>query len=249
MLSVSNVHKAFHDNEVLKGIDLTVKKGDVIVILGPSGSGKTTLLRCINFLEKADNGTLDFDNISTSLKSASHKTIRQIRMKTAFVFQQYNLFQNKTALQNVMEGLVTARKIPKKEAEETAKKALDKVGLSDKYNAWPFQLSGGQQQRVGIARAIAVKPDVILFDEPTSSLDPELVGEVLATMKVLASEGITMVVVTHEIGFARSVATKVLFMSDGIVVEEGNAKDVLVAPKQERTKQFLQRYLEPDYAI
>jgi L-cystine transport system ATP-binding protein len=159
------------------------------------------------------------------------------------------LFQNKTALQNVMEGLVTARKIPKKEAEETAKKALDKVGLSDKYNSWPFQLSGGQQQRVGIARAIAVKPDVILFDEPTSSLDPELVGEVLATMKVLASEGITMVVVTHEIGFARSVATKVLFMSDGIVVEEGSPEDVFVAPKQERTKQFLQRYLESDYAI
>ena len=249
MLSVRNVHKAFHDNEVLKGIDLTVKKGDVVVILGPSGSGKTTLLRCINFLERADEGVMDFDNIKISLKNASSKTIRQIRMKTAFVFQHYNLFQNKTALQNVMEGLVTARRVPKQEAEETAKRALDKVGLSDKYHAWPHQLSGGQQQRVGIARAIAVKPDVILFDEPTSSLDPELVGEVLNTIKVLASEGVTMVVVTHEIVFARSVATKVLFMSDGVVVEEGNAEDVLSFPRQDRTKQFLQRYLGSDYAI
>ena len=249
MLSVRNVHKAFHDNEVLKGIDLTVKKGDVVVILGPSGSGKTTLLRCINFLERADEGVMDFDNIKISLKNASSKTIRQIRMKTAFVFQHYNLFQNKTALQNVMEGLVTARRVPKQEAEETAKRALDKVGLSDKYHAWPHQLSGGQQQRVGIARAIAVKPDVILFDEPTSSLDPELVGEVLNTIKVLASEGVTMVVVTHEIVFARSVATKVLFMSDGVVVEEGNAEDVLSFPMHDRTKQFLQRYLGSDYAI
>jgi L-cystine transport system ATP-binding protein len=249
MLSVRNVHKAFHDNEVLKGIDLTVKKGDVIVILGRSGSGKTTLLRCINFLERADEGTMDFDNININLKNAPSKIIRQIRMKTAFVFQHYNLFQNKTALHNVMEGLVTARKVPKKEAEEIAKKALDKVGLSDKYNAWPHQLSGGQQQRVGIARAIAVKPDVILFDEPTSSLDPELVGEVLNTIKVLASEGVTMVVVTHEIGFARSVATKVIFMSDGVVVEEGNAEEVLSFPKHERTKLFLQRYLEAEYAI
>lgn len=249
MLKVSNVHKAFNDNKILKGIDLTVEKGDVIVILGPSGSGKTTLLRCINFLEKADEGMLEFDGINTSLKHTPSKVIHQIRMKTAFVFQQYNLFQNKTALQNVMEGLVTARKIPKKEAEEIAKKALDKVGLSDKYDSWPYQLSGGQQQRVGIARAIAVKPDVILFDEPTSSLDPELVGEVLGAMKVLASEGVTMVVVTHEIGFAKSVANKILFMSDGVVVEEGKTDDVLLFPKHERTKQFLQRYLGPEYSI
>jgi L-cystine transport system ATP-binding protein len=170
-------------------------------------------------------------------------------MKTAFVFQQYNLFQNKTALRNVMEGLTVARKIPKKEAEEIAKQALDKVGLGDKYHAWPHQLSGGQQQRVGIARAIAVKPDVILFDEPTSSLDPELVGEVLNTMKLLAAEGVTMVVVTHELGFARSVATEILFMSDGVVVEQGDPESFFTAPKQERTKQFLQRYLDVDFAI
>jgi L-cystine transport system ATP-binding protein len=249
MLSVHNVHKAFHDNEVLKGIDLTVKKSDVIVILGPSGSGKTTLLRCINFLERADEGVLEFDGIKVNMKHASAKIIRQVRMKTSFVFQQYNLFQNKTALRNVMEGLTVARKIPKKEAEIIAKQALDKVGLSDKYNAWPHQLSGGQQQRVGIARAIAVKPDVILFDEPTSSLDPELVGEVLNTMKLLAAEGVTMEVVTHELGFARSVATEVLFMSDGVVVEQGDPETFFTAPKQERTKQFLQRYLNVDYAI
>ena len=249
MLSVRNVHKAFHDNKVLKGINLTVEKGDVIVILGRSGSGKTTLLRCFNFLERADEGTLDFDGIHTDLKHASADVIHKVRMKTAFVFQHYNLFQNKTALQNVMEGLVTARKIPKKEAEETAKKALDKVGLSDKYHSWPYQLSGGQQQRVGIARAIAVKPDVILFDEPTSSLDPELVGEVLGTMKLLAAEGVTMVVVTHEIDFAKNVATKVVFMADGVVVEEGSTAEVIGHPKHERTKQFLQRYLDPDYAI
>ena len=247
MLNVRNLHKAFRDNKVLKGIDLTVEKGDVVVIIGPSGSGKTTLLRCINLLEKADDGTMDFGDMHISLKTVSSKTMRQIRLKTAFVFQQYNLFQNKTALQNVMEGLVTARKVPKKDAEEIARIALDKVGLSNKYDAWPSELSGGQQQRVGIARALAVKPDVILFDEPTSSLDPELVGEVLDTIRALASEGVTMVVVTHEIGFARDVATKVIFLSDGVIVEEGSVEEVLVHPKHERTKQFLQRFLSTGF--
>lgn len=249
MLALQNVNKKFNHTEVLRGIDLTVERGDVVVIIGPSGSGKTTFLRCMNFLERADEGTMKFDEIETSLAKADKKTIRAVRKKTAFVFQQYNLFRNKTAVQNVMEGLTIARKIPKKEAEVTARQALDKVGLCDKYDAWPSQLSGGQQQRVGIARAIAVNPDIILFDEPTSALDPELVGEVLGVMKKLASEGTTMVVVTHEMEFARQVGTKIMFIADGIVVEQGEPMQIFTCPREERTKQFLKRYLEPEYTI
>lgn len=250
MLEVKNVHKSFGQNEVLKGVDIKVDKGDIIVILGPSGSGKTTLLRCLNFLERADAGTMDFDDIHTELKGASHKTIRRVRKKTAFVFQNYNLFQNKTALENVTEGLVIGRKVPKKEAVEIAKKALDKVGLSERYDYYPSQLSGGQQQRVGIARAIAVNPDVLLFDEPTSALDPELIGEVLKVMKELAKEGATMVVVTHEMSFAQEVASRVIFMDGGVVVEEGSPKQIFRSPKEERTAQFLHRILRDyDYVI
>ena len=244
MLKITDVHKSFGKLQVLKGIDLTVSKGDVIVILGPSGSGKTTLLRCINFLETADSGTLEFDEIKTPLNKASKKIISSVRKKTAFVFQNHNLFNNKTALENVMEGLVIGRKIPKNEAEEIAKKALDKVGLSDKYNNYPSSLSGGQQQRVGIARAIAVNPDVILFDEPTSALDPELIGDVLNVMKTLANEGTTMIVVTHEMGFAEEVADKVIFMDEGLFVEEGTPEQIFHNPKEERTKQFLKRILK-----
>ena len=236
----------FSDNQVLKKVDLEVNKGDVVVILGPSGSGKTTLLRCIDFLEKADGGELDFDDIHTDLSHASAKTIEKVRKKSAFVFQNYNLFANKTALQNVTEGLTIGRKVPKDEAIEIAKKALDKVGLSDKYDSYPVQLSGGQQQRVGIARAIAVNPDIILFDEPTSALDPELVGEVLKIMRELAGEGITMIVVTHEMKFAQDVATKVVFMDGGVVVEEGTPKEIFTNPKEERTREFLMRIL-PDF--
>ncbi|MCI6715814.1 MAG: amino acid ABC transporter ATP-binding protein [Lachnospiraceae bacterium] len=250
MLEVKNVQKSFGANQVLKGVDLKVEKGDIIVILGPSGSGKTTFLRCLNFLERADQGSMDFEDIHTELKSASKATVNKVRKKTAFVFQNYNLFQNKTALENVMEGLVIARKVPKKEAEEIAKKALDKVGLSDRYDYYPSQLSGGQQQRVGIARAIAVNPEVLLFDEPTSALDPELIGEVLAVMKKLAEEGATMIVVTHEMSFAQEVATKVIFMDGGVVVEEGSAEDIFTHPKEERTSQFLHRVLRDyDYVI
>jgi len=198
MLEIRNVHKSFGKTEILKGVDVTIDKGDVVVILGPSGSGKTTLLRCINFLEKADQGHAIFGNIDVNLKTASKKQIHQIRQKIAFVFQNNNLFNNKTALENVTEGLITGRKVPKAEAIQIGKKALDKVGLSDKYNAYPSELSGGQQQRVGIARAVALNPDIILFDEPTSALDPELVGEVLTVMKNIAKEGTTMLVVTHE---------------------------------------------------
>lgn len=250
MLKVENIKKSFGDNQVLRGVDIEVNKGDIVVILGPSGSGKTTLLRCLNFLEKADQGTMTFDDINTRLHGASKQVIAKVRKKTAFVFQNYNLFQNKTALQNVMEGLVIARKVPKAEAKERAQKALDKVGLADRYDYYPSQLSGGQQQRVGIARAIAVNPDVLLFDEPTSALDPELIGEVLAVMKKLAKEGATMIIVTHEMTFAQEVASKVVFMDGGVIVEQGSAKQIFTAPKEERTAQFLRRVLKDyDYVI
>ncbi|MFC5541773.1 MAG: amino acid ABC transporter ATP-binding protein [Bacilli bacterium] len=251
MLEIRGIHKSFGKNEILKGVDLTINKGDVVVILGPSGSGKTTLLRCINFLERADQGTAKYGDLEVDLKHAKKKEVQEVRKKTAFVFQNYNLFNNKTAIENVMEGLVVARKVPKQQAREMAKKALDKVGLSDKYDYYPSQLSGGQQQRVGIARAVALNPDIILFDEPTSALDPELVGEVLNTMKEIAKEGTTMLVVTHEMGFAKDVANKVIFMDGGVIVEEGTPHDIFVAPKEARTKQFLRRVLPGsfDYEI
>lgn len=243
MLEIKDVYKSFGKTQVLKGVSLTVKKGDVVVILGPSGSGKTTFLRCVNFLETADSGTMSFDEITTAMSKPAKKTVAEVRKRTAFVFQNYNLFNNKTALENVMEGLVVARRIPKLQAEEIAKKALDKVGLSDRYDYYPSSLSGGQQQRVGIARAIAVNPEVILFDEPTSALDPELIGDVLEIMKKLAAEGTTMVVVTHEMSFAKEVADHVIFLDDGIIVEEGTAQEVFENPKQERTRQFLSKIL------
>lgn len=244
MLKVTNVHKAFGSNKILKGVDLEVKKGDVVVILGPSGSGKTTFLRCLDFMESADQGEMEFDMIKTSLRHAHKKTILDVRRKTGFVFQNFNLFNNKTALENVMEGLVTARKIPKAKAKEIAERALQKVGLLDRKDFYPSQLSGGQQQRVGIARAIAPNPDVVFFDEPTSALDPELVGEVLSAIKELAREGMTMIVVTHEMSFAEEVASQVVFMDGGVVVEKGTAKEIFNNPKEERTRQFLQRTLK-----
>lgn len=249
MLSIKNVHKSFGNNEILKGVDLSIDKGDVVVILGPSGSGKTTLLRCLNFLEKADQGHASFGEIDVDLHDAKKKDIHAIRQKIAFVFQNYNLFNNKTALENVIEGLIIGRKVPKNDAIEIGKKALSKVGLTDKYDAYPSQLSGGQQQRVGIARAVALNPDIILFDEPTSALDPELVGEVLAVMKNIANEGTTMLVVTHEMSFAKDVANRVIFMDGGVVVEEGNPHEIFVKPKEERTKKFLKRVLPEDYSF
>lgn len=249
MLAITDIHKSFGHTEVLKGVDLQIDKGDVVVILGPSGSGKTTLLRCINFLEKADQGRAVFDDITVDLNKASKKQIHQIRQKTAFVFQNYNLFNNKTVLENVTEGLIIGRKIPKAKAIEIGKKALNKVGLSEKYNEYPSALSGGQQQRVGIARAVALNPDIILFDEPTSALDPELVGEVLQVMRSIANEGTTMLVVTHEMSFAKDVANRVIFMDGGVVVEEGTPKEIFVTPKEERTKKFLKRVLPNDYTF
>ena len=243
MLKISNIHKSFGNNQILKGIDLTVKRGDVVVILGPSGSGKTTFLRCIDFMETADEGTLEFDGIKTPFAHAHKKTILDIRRKTGFVFQNFNLFNNKTALENVMEGLITARKIPKLEARRMAEEALAKVGLLDRKDFYPSQLSGGQQQRVGIARAVVSNPDVVLLDEPTSALDPELVGEVLAVIKKLAESGTTMIVVTHEMSFAEEVATHVVFMDSGVIVEQGTSREIFSNPKEQRTRDFLQRVL------
>lgn len=249
MLNVSNIHKQFDGVEVLKGVDVSVNQGDVVVILGPSGSGKTTLLRCMNFLERADQGTIDLDELHLDAKAATKKQVHELRQRTAFVFQNYNLFKNKTVLGNVMEGLVTSRKMPKAEARAVALEHLAKVGMAERADAYPNQLSGGQQQRVGIARAMALNPEVVLFDEPTSALDPELVGEVLSVMKDLAAQGTTMVVVTHEMAFAREVGTHVVFMEGGVVVEEGTPDEIFGCPKEERTRQFLRRILQPEYTI
>lgn len=250
MIEIKGVHKAFGKHEVLKGVDLKVQKGDVVVIIGPSGSGKTTLLRCINFLEKADDGELTIGDYHLQFKHASKKDILGVRRRTAMVFQNYNLFNNKTALENVTEGLITTRNVPKEEAQAVGRQMLDKVGLSDKYHAYPSRLSGGQQQRVGIARALALNPDVILFDEPTSALDPELVGEVLKVIRTVAREGMTMVVVTHEISFAADVANHVVFMDGGVIVEAGTPQEIFSKPREERTQQFLKRILgEWNYSI
>ena len=241
ILEAKGIEKSFGEAKILKGLDLSIDKGDVVAILGRSGSGKTTLLRCLDFLEKADGGTLIFDGVSYDLKTISKKDIRELRKKTGFVFQNYNLFSNMTALENVMEGLVTARKINKKEALETSLSMLEKVGMLEWKDHYPIQLSGGQQQRVAIARALATKPEVIYFDEPTSALDPELTGEVLTVMKKLAEDGMTMIVVTHEMGFARRVANRVVVMEEGRVLEEGDPETIFTSPKEKRTQEFISR--------
>lgn len=249
MLKITDLHKSFNDHPVLQGIDLTVNKGDVVVILGPSGSGKTTLLRCLNFLEKADSGQMEFDGDKIDFANVTKSEIRKVRQKTAFVFQNYNLFKNKTALENITEGLIIGRGVPKAIADAEAKQCLAKVGLADRSDYYPHQLSGGQQQRVGIARAIAVKPEVILLDEPTSALDPELIGEVLEVIKQLAAEGRTMVIVTHEMQFAKEIASHVIFMDGGVIVEEGSAQKIFTNPDELRTRKFLRRVLPVEYII
>ena len=242
MLEIRNLRKAFGPLQVLKGIDLDVNKGDVVAILGSSGSGKTTMLRCLNFLERADAGTMDFDGRRIELHRATHAEINALRRRTGFVFQNYNLFANKTALQNVTEGLIIARKMPRRTADELAHAQLVKVGMEDRADYYPSQLSGGQQQRVAIARAMAADPEILYFDEPTSALDPELTGEVLAVMRQLAREGRTMLVVTHEMDFARHVANRVVFMEQGVIVEQNTAEAFFNDPKQPRTQEFLQTY-------
>ena len=250
MLQVEHIAKTFGERQVLEDVNLQVNQGDVVVILGPSGSGKTTFLRCLNHLEKAASGRLTLAGKTYDLAKLSKKDILEIRQKTAFVFQHYNLFANKTALENILEGLIVARKVSKEEALKRAEAALEKVGLLAYKDYYPSQLSGGQQQRIGIARAIAVKPEVILLDEPTSALDPELVGDVLDVLKQLAGEGVTMVVVTHEMGFARDVANYVIFMDGGRIVEENNPHDFFSRPQEERTKQFLARILsDASYSV
>ena len=246
MLEIKNVKKSFKNLEVLKDVSLEIADGEVVVILSPSGSGKTTLLRSISFLQKADDGTLILGDKTVSLKKATKKQITELRKNMAFVFQNYNLFANKTVLENVMEGLTVARKVPKQEARERALEALEWVGVFDKKDSYPSELSGGQQQRVGIARAVVLNPEVILFDEPTSALDPELVGDVLELIKKVAKKGITMIVVTHEISFAEEVASKIVFMDGGVVVESGKPSEILVSPKEERTREFLARVLPKD---
>ena len=239
LLQVENVRKSFGPLEVLKGVSLPVDRGDVVAILGPSGSGKTTLLRCVNLLERADGGTLTLAGGRFDRPRLSRRDAARLRRRTAFVFQSYNLFLNKTALENVAEGLITARKIPRAEALDAARRALDKVGMLDRADHYPSQLSGGQQQRAAIARAIAAQPEIIYFDEPTSALDPELTGEVLSVMRQLADEGMTMLVVTHELGFARTVSSRTVFMEGGVVVESGPSRQMFESPREERTRAFL----------
>jgi L-cystine transport system ATP-binding protein len=242
MLEIRNIQKAFGDNQVLKGFDFHVKEGEVVAVIGPSGSGKTTLLRCVNFLERADAGTIRIDDLSADFKTVSNKTKLALRRKTAMVFQNYALYLNKTAIQNVMESLIVVKKIEKDAARQIAREYLEKVGLSDKFDSKPFELSGGQQQRVGIARALAINPKVILFDEPTSALDPEKVNEILDVIKQVVKDGMTMVIVTHEMQFAYDVANRVVFMDEGEIVEEGDPRLVFNKPREERTRQFLQRF-------
>lgn len=240
MISINGLHKKFGELEVLKGIDLQVNKGQVIVVIGPSGSGKTTLLRCLNILEVPTAGSITIDEQTADFSNTVNKrTIDLLRRESAMVFQHYNLFPHMTALQNVMEGPVIVKKISKTDARAKAEQLLNKVGLGDKLDFYPHQLSGGQQQRVGIARALALEPKVMLFDEPTSALDPELVGEVLQVMKDLANEGITMMVVTHEMRFANDVANEVIFMDQGKIIERSKPSDMFTHPKEERTRQFL----------
>lgn len=240
MISMKKINKHFGQLHVLRDIDLKISQGEVVVIIGPSGSGKSTLLRCLNYLEVPDSGEVIVDQEQLN---TDPRKITRTRRKIGMVFQRFNLFPHMTALENVMEGLVTVKKIPRGEAVNKGLAMLDKVGLGEKANAYPSKLSGGQQQRVAIARALAMDPQIMLFDEPTSSLDPELVGEVLAVMKELAKEGMTMVVVTHEMGFAREVADRVIFMDEGVILEEGLPEQFFTKPQNERTAAFLSRIL------
>ena len=240
MIKIKNLHKSFGSYEVLKGINMTIEKGEVVCIIGASGSGKSTLLRCINFLEKKTSGEIYIDGEAISKKQSD---INALRKKVGMVFQHFNLFPHKTVLENIIEGPVIVKKMPKDKAENLARVLLEKVGLEDKADQYPAMLSGGQQQRVAIARSLAMEPEVILFDEPTSALDPELVGEVLKVMKDLASEGMTMIIVTHEMGFAKEVADRIIFLDEGIIAEEGIPLDLFESPSHERLQTFLSKIL------
>ncbi|MDQ0270009.1 amino acid ABC transporter ATP-binding protein [Cytobacillus purgationiresistens] len=240
MIQVDKLNKSFGDLHVLKDIDMTVKESDVVCLIGASGSGKSTLLRCLNFLELKDSGIITFEG--KQVEKETHD-LNEVRQKVGMVFQHFHLFPHKTVIENVMEAPIYVKKLSKNQAEKEALALLEKVGLSDKKNVYPSKLSGGQKQRVAIARALAMKPDIMLFDEPTSALDPELVGEVLTTMKELAEEGMTMIVVTHEMGFAREVADWAVYMHDGKIVEVGHPEELFNNPKEQRTKNFLDSVL------
>ena len=241
MIRVSNLHKSFGKNDVLKGIDEHIEKGEVVVVIGPSGSGKSTFLRCLNLLEEPTSGKIIFEDNDITDKKVD---INKIREKMGMVFQQFNLFPHKTVLENLTIAPIKVKGLSKAEAEKKAMELLERVGLSNKAKAYPSSLSGGQKQRIAIARALAMEPDVMLFDEPTSALDPEMVGEVLNVMKDLAKEGMTMVVVTHEMGFAREVGDRILFMDNGNIVEQGTPEEIFNNPKKERTREFLKRTLK-----
>ncbi|MCY9805039.1 amino acid ABC transporter ATP-binding protein [Vibrio scophthalmi] len=239
MIRLNNIHKHFGDTEILKGIDLEINQGEIIVIIGSSGTGKSTLLRCVNFLEQADQGSIQIDDVIVDTAKHSKAEVLALRRKTAFVFQNYALFAHMTARQNIAEGLITVRGWTKKAALEKAQQILDNIGLSDKGDSYPAALSGGQQQRVGIGRAMALQPELLLFDEPTSALDPEWVGEVLQLMKQLATQHQTMLVVTHEMQFAKEVADRVIFMADGHIVEQGSPQELFDNPQDPRLQKFL----------
>lgn len=252
MIQIENLTKSFQKNVVLDNISVEIKKGDVVAVIGPSGAGKSTFLRCMNLLETPEKGSIQIGDLKIDVSQKTKEQVRSLRQSTAMVFQQFNLFRRKTALENVMEGLVVVKKTPKAEAEKTAVAFLNKVGLSDRIHYYPKQLSGGQQQRVAIARALAMNPELLLFDEPTSALDPELVGEVLDTIRATALEGNTMIIVSHEMNFVRQVANRVLFLENGKILEDGTPKEVFERPKNDRTRAFLAKFYqsrEPEYTI
>ena len=243
MIKVTDLHKSFGELAVLKGIDFQADTGEVIVIIGPSGMGKSTFLRCINYIERPEKGIIEIDNVKVDAEKCTEKEIKQLRLKTSMVFQNYNIFKNKTVIENVMLPMTSVQKIEKEIAKEKALQYLDQVGLLDKINEYPSRLSGGQQQRVGIARAMAVNPQLILLDEPTSSLDPELVLGILDILRNLANEHKrTMIIVTHEMSFAKEIADRIIFMDDGRIIEEGTPEEIFLNPQNERTKRFLERF-------
>lgn len=249
MIEIQGLYKAYGENQVLSGVNLKIKKGEIVTLIGPSGAGKTTLLRMLNWLETPDAGTIKIGEVEVEAGKAHKKQIHTLRGQTSMIFQHYNLWANKTALENITEGLIKVRKIPRKEAVERGEILLERVGLAEKRNEYPSRLSGGQQQRIGIARALAVEPKVMLFDEPTSALDPEWVGEVLGVMTEIANEGMTMLVVSHEMRFVQRVSNRVLLFDEGKILEDGTPNEIFLHPKQERTKTFLQQAkLEMNYS-